>query len=111
MFIYILNLTNIWHLLANGHLPRMSGQSRLLVNSNGDNERKQRAVHRSPGKNIYLTAEEILIKLQLEDSLVKAEQLVTTSNGIPYLQMAFLGSPSISRRPIEGQKEEIPNKY
>ena len=44
--------------LANGHLPRLSLQSRLLVNDKGDNEMILGAVYRSPG--IYLTAEENL---------------------------------------------------
>ena len=43
-------------LLANGHLSRVSRQSRLLANGNGDNEEKPGTVHRSPG--VYLVKEE-----------------------------------------------------
>jgi hypothetical protein len=54
--------------LVNGHLPRVSYQSRPSANDMGDNEVILGAVHRSPG--IYLTAEENPGN-QLGDRLVK----------------------------------------
>ena len=52
-------------LLANGHLPRVSNQSHLLCNDNGDNEMILGALHRSSG--ICLIDEENPSKPQLED--------------------------------------------
>ena len=51
--------------LANGHLPRVSRQSRLSANDKGDNEIIPGAVHRAP--DIYLTAEESPGKPQLRN--------------------------------------------
>ena len=51
--------------LANGHLPRVSPQSRLSASDKGDNEIIPGAVHIYPG--IYLTAEENTAGSQLGD--------------------------------------------
>ena len=50
-------------LLANGHLSRVSCQSRLSANDKGDIDLVPEAVHKSPG--IYLIAKEIPGKPQL----------------------------------------------
>ena len=49
---------------GNGHLPRVSRQSRLSANDKGDYKVKPEAVYRSPG--IYLMAEENLRNLSYE---------------------------------------------
>ena len=69
-------------ILANDHMLRVSRQS---TNDKSDNEMIPGVVHRSSG--IYFTAEENPGESQLGDSLMKAVRPVTTSNGIPYLQM------------------------
>ena len=51
--------------VTKGHLPRVSGQSRLSANDKGDNEMILGVVHRSSG--ICLTAEENSGKPQLGD--------------------------------------------
>ena len=73
--------------------------SRLSANM-GD-EMIPGAVHRYPG--IHLTAEDILGKPQLGDNLKKAVRPVISSNGIPYLQMAYEIAQHI--RKGEGRKE------
>ena len=80
--------------LANDHLPRMSRQSRLLVNDKGNNEMNPRAVYRSP--RIYLTAKENTGKPQLGDFLTKAVRQAIALNGVPYFQMTSIGSYSTS---------------
>ena len=55
--------------LAKGHLPRLSRQSRLLANGEGDNEMIPGVLYRSSG--IYSMAEEKPGKPQLGDPLMK----------------------------------------
>ena len=74
--------------LPNGHLPRVSRQSRLSANDNCDNEKKPRAVHR----DTYLTAEENPSQLQLGNHLMKALQ--------PYFQMTSVGKEKEGRKEI-----------
>ena len=70
-------------LLDNGHLPRVSSQSRLSANDKGDNEVKPRTVHRSHG--IYLRVEENPGNYQLGDRLLKDEPPVIASNEVLYI--------------------------
>ena len=56
-------------LLDNGHLLRVSRQSRLFTSNMDDEETIPEAVHRSSG--IYLTAEESRGKLQIGDDMMK----------------------------------------
>ena len=81
--------------LANGHLPRVSSQSRLSANDFGDNKVKPEGVNRSPG--IYIPA-------KVEDRLMRVVQSVIASNGVPYLQMMSVDSHSMLRREREREK-------
>ena len=68
--------------LVNGHLPHFPRISRLLLLSTidkGDHEMIPGTVHRSPG--IYFTVVEKPGRLQIGDRLMKAVQMVITSNG------------------------------
>ena len=79
----------------------MSHKSRLPANDKGDNGIIQGAVHKSPG--IYLTVRENSGKSHLGDRLIKVMGSVIASNGIPYLQMMWLGPYS---RPTSGREKE-----
>jgi hypothetical protein len=70
--------------LANGHLPRISRQSRLSVNNEGDNEMIPRTVHRSSG--IYLR------KSAAKRPSMEAGRPVIASNGTAYFQIRSVGS-------------------
>ena len=56
---------------------------------------------------VCLTAEENPGKPQPRNGLIKAMRRAFTSNEFPYLQMASVGSHSISGREKEGNKESI----
>ena len=75
--------------LFNGHLPRVSRQSRLLANDKGEYEKIPEVVHRSPG--IYLTAEKTLENLSQE---------TVASNEVPLPQNKICG---IAHHVIEGE--------
>ena len=66
-----------------------------VVNDKGDNEMILGTVHRSPG--IYLAAEEnpqkTSARRQSDEGVVRP---VIASNGVPFLQMRSVGSPSTS---------------
>ena len=66
-------------------LARVSRQSRVSLNSKGDNEMVPGAVHRSAG--IYLIAEENPGKPQLGDRLRNAVRPVIASNVDPFFEM------------------------
>ena len=88
--------------LANGHLPQMSRQSRLLANDKGDNEVKPGAVHR--WTDIYFTDEGNPGKPKLGDRLMKAVRPVIVSNGFSYLQIRYVESQNTSGRVKDGNK-------
>ena len=86
--------------LTKDHLPRVSRQSHLSANDNGDNEMTQKAVHRFA--SICLAAEENPGKPHLGDSKLKAVRPVVVSNGVPYLRMRSVESYSTSGRKEAG---------
>ena len=69
--------------LANSHLTRVSYQSRLSTNDNGDKEMKLGDVQRCP--DIYFTAGETPDKSKLGDCMMKAARnLAEVGYGIPH---------------------------
>ena len=65
---------------------------------------KSGAVPRSPG--IYLVAEKTPRKPHLGDRVMNIMRPVIVSNGVSYLQIASVGSPSMSWR-REGRRKEL----
>ena len=74
----------------------------LSTNNKGDNDVQLDDMQRSHG--IYLIAERNPAKPQQRDRLVKAVRPVTSSNGVPYLQITSVGSHSKSGWERKGRK-------
>ena len=88
--------------LANGNLPQLSRQSRLSANDKDDSEMIPGAVPKSQG--IFLAAEENPGKPQLGNRVMKAVRPAIASNGVSYLHLRSVESPSTSVREKVGEK-------
>ena len=84
-------------------LARISRQSCLKSNNEGDNELILGADHRSP--SICLSAEEKPRKPLLGDPVMKAVRPVIASNRVSYLQITLVGWHNSSGRENERKKE------
>ena len=86
--------------LANGHLPRVSCQSRLLANETGDNEMILGCYAEISSHLSYSWTKPR--KISARKLSMKAVQPVAASNGVPYIKMTSIGWQSTSGREKEG---------